>query len=488
MTAVLSPPDRRGFRGRGSGRMSYLQVPQEHRGSSKHVCGLTPWAVGTSVPTVGAHVGEIIKVHGAGSPLGCDPINWFDPRRRIRLISNPSVSLLGIPGIGKSTLIRRWVLWYSMTGIVSLIPADLKPDYVNTIRAIDGQVIRLGRGRDGVNILDIQDAVKASKRLSRAAGVALLANAKARRQNALEALLAIQRSSALADFEETILNESLRILDARFSRRRQPAYLLQDVKALIEEGPVELRDVSLDGGDDGEYRRTVKPLLRTLTAATQVGGLGDIFNKHTTIRMRIDKSAVIDVSSIDAEDEKLKAAVLFSCWSYTFGLIAISHALADEGLEPKRNYFVPMDEQWDMLRTAPGLVDRVDALSRLNRNEGLGTANINHFPSDSKALKTVEDQVKANGNLGRSGMIILGGLPPEEVELLRATISISDAEANMLTSWSTPASWSAEGDELPPGNGNFMVKIGQRPGLPFHLSLFPCELKINNTNHMWEDK
>lgn len=484
MTALLSKPDRRGYKGRGSGRMGYLQAPVEHRGSSRHVCGLTPWAVGTSVPTVGAHVGEILKVHGAGSPLGCDPINWFDPRRGARLISNPSAFILGIPGIGKSTIVRRWIMHYAMTGVISLVPADIKPDYVKTIRALDGQVISLGRGKDGVNILDIQDAVQAAQRLSKPAAAALLGNAKARRQNALEALLAIQRSSALADFEVSILNEALRVLD---QRRQQEAYLLEDIKKLVEEAPEELREVSLDDGDIGEYRRTVKPLLRTLTAVTQIGGIGDIFNKHTTIRMRIDKPAVIDVSSIDAEDEKLKASVLFSCWSYTFGLIAIAHALADEGLEPRRNYFVPMDELWDMLRTASGLVDRVDALSRLNRNEGLGTAMISHTMSDLKALKTEEDRIKAAGLVERSGMVILGGLPPSEMPLLRQVVSISHATADMLSSWSTPPSWSATGNEAPPGQGNFLAVVGQRPGLPFHLSLMPCEIEINNTNHMWSD-
>ena len=42
---------------------------------------------------------------------------------------------------------------------------DLKPDYVDLIGALDGQVIRLGRGRGYLNVLDIELAKRAAERL-----------------------------------------------------------------------------------------------------------------------------------------------------------------------------------------------------------------------------------------------------------------------------------------------------------------------------------
>ena len=39
--------------------------------------------------------------------------------------------------------------------MLPLVFGDLKPDYVDLIAALDGQVITLGRGRGYLNVLDI---------------------------------------------------------------------------------------------------------------------------------------------------------------------------------------------------------------------------------------------------------------------------------------------------------------------------------------------
>ena len=50
--------------------------------------------------------------------------------------------------------------------MLPLVLGDLKPDYVDLIAALDGQVIRLGRGRGYLNVLDITLA-KARRRAAR---------------------------------------------------------------------------------------------------------------------------------------------------------------------------------------------------------------------------------------------------------------------------------------------------------------------------------
>ena len=89
----------------------------------------------------------------------CDPISWF---QRARLISNPSAFVLGKPGLGKSTVVRRMALGLSAYGVHPLVLGDLKPDYVDAVQAIGGQVITLGRGRGYLNVLDPGQAVEAA--------------------------------------------------------------------------------------------------------------------------------------------------------------------------------------------------------------------------------------------------------------------------------------------------------------------------------------
>ena len=69
----------------------------------------------------------------SGATVCCDPVSWF---MRTGLLANPSMFVLGRPGLGKSTAVRRMALGLSGYGVHPLIFGDLKPDYVDLIRAI----------------------------------------------------------------------------------------------------------------------------------------------------------------------------------------------------------------------------------------------------------------------------------------------------------------------------------------------------------------
>lgn len=91
--------------------------------------------------------------------------------------------------------------------------------------------------------------------------------------------------------------------------------------------------------------------------------------------MKRGKAVIFDVSSVDETETDLQAAVLLASWSYGFGTVNVAHALADAGLEQRRHYFVVLDELWRALRAGKGMVDRVDALTRLNRSVGVGAGH-----------------------------------------------------------------------------------------------------------------
>lgn len=157
--------------------------------------------------------------------------------------------------------------------------------------------------------------------------------------------------------------------------------------------------------------------------------------------MRRDRPVVYDVSSIDDSEMDLQAAALLACWSAGFGTVNVANALADAGLEPRRHYFVVLDELWRALRAGRGMVDRVDALTRLNRTRGVGMAMVTHTMSDLLALSSEEDRMKAKGFVERAGMVICGGLPGAEMSQLTSAIPLSRAEQELLVGWQDPPAW-----------------------------------------------
>ena len=250
-----------------------------------------------------------------------------------------------------------------------------------------------------------------------------------------------------------------------------------------------MRQVALDRGNLDRYREITEALEATLIGLVSGGRLGEIFSAPTTVPMHRDRPVVFDVSSIDDAQMDLQAAVLLACWSYGFGAVNVAHALADAGLEPRRHYFVVLDELWRALRAGRGMVDRVDALTRLNRTKGVGQVMISHTMSDLLAVPDEQDRMKAKGFVERSGMVICGGLPASEMPMLNSAVPFSRAEQDMLIGWQDPPAWDpvigAEAE--PPGRGNFLVKVGGRPGIPVHVALTDTEtrLNINDTNKLW---
>ncbi|WP_433142593.1 ATP/GTP-binding protein [Actinomadura nitritigenes] len=471
-------PGFRGFSRRGGGRASYVEAPPEWRGTTVQVCGLWPFGAGSGTPMIGVPLGRELTT---GAALCCDPISWF---QRANLIHNPSALVLGKPGLGKSTLIRRMVVGLVGQGVFPMVLGDLKPDYVDLVRAMGGQIIKLGRGLGSLNVLDPGATSKAVAQLPEEARRKLTADAHGRRLNMVAALLTLLRGGPIADTERTVLNAALRVLD----ERHKGVPILPDLIKVIDDGPERLRAVTLARGDEARYRAAVDPLHASLLGVLD-GPMGETFAGHTTTGIELDNpgGVCIDISGIDDSDAELQAAVLLACWSDGFGSIEVAHALADEGLAPPRHFFVVLDELWRVLRSGRGLVDRVDALTRLNRQRGAGQVMITHTMADLLALADESDRMKAKGFAERAGMVICGGLPQAEMPMVNEVVRLSSIEERMIVDWSTPPSWNPDlkEDSEPPGRGRFLVKVGGRPGIPFKVELTSVERDVNDTNKRW---
>ena len=218
--------------------------------------------------------------------------------------------------------IEMMVIGHADMGIHAMVLGDIKPDYVDLVEALGGQVITIGHGRGGINPLDAGNVGGAVEAMAGHPDerAALLKAAHERKKNMVLSLMHIMRHQPPTNREETILDEAITILEARGG---SPA--LADLLQVVREAPAALRDVALDRGDDDRYRAVTEELEVTLQALLR-GRMGGIFAARATAPMRMDRSVVFDVHSLIHEHDDIQAAVLLACWSYGFATVEVAQA------------------------------------------------------------------------------------------------------------------------------------------------------------------
>lgn len=482
---MLNSTGPRGFKGPGGGSWSVLPVPPQFRATSKQVCGLWPFAGGSSRPTIGVPVGQDIMT---GSTVCCDPISWF----KHGLASSPSMLVLGLQGLGKSSFTVRQILGLADQGVIPLVLGDMKPDYPDVIRALGGQILRLGEGQH-LNVLDSGAMGAAADRIGGERGEILHEQALQRAVMLVTTLIQIMRRARIADWEDALVARGIRIL--RDKHRGGVPATLPDLAHLFANPPAELISAALVA-DATEFVNSTKALARSLQALME-GSLGQTFSGQTTERIRLDAPGVcVDVSPIRRHSDDVKAAILMSTWSEGYASVEAANALTEAGLEPQRHFLMVMDEMWESMRIeGAGLVDKLDGLTRLNRNDGVGNIFITHSLKDMESMSNAADARKARGFAERSSIIVTAGLAMDDLRALSEVKRMSEMEMSTVARWTTPAGWQQRmvRDQAtglyrpapPPGAGKVLIKLGERAGIQTQVKLTRAELSLHDTNARW---
>ena len=450
------------------GRAAYVDPGAEYAATTVQACGLYPFVSGTGSPMAGTPVG---RNQLDGSVVCLDPLAWM----RAGLTTNPGVFVLGQPGVGKSTLVKRLATGAVARGDTPIVLGDPRPDYVTLTEYLGGQVIRVGRGMDRINPLDSGPLGTILRQLPAAEQARVRSEVRARRLTLLTALCTLVRAAPLANHEEVILGAAIDHLDARLPLPP----VIPDVLRVIDEGPDALRAAARADTPE-RYRQLAAPLAYTLDLLL-TGTLAGSFDQRTTKPLDLDAPMVdIDISRTGAAGDKLLTASMLCTWAYGFAVADAAGLLAEHGMPARRSYLAIMDELWRALRGAPGLVEAADTITRLNRAMGFASVMITHSLADLDALATEEDRAKARGFAERSAITVLAALPPRELEKVSQIVPLTGPEKDLVASWAAPDSW--QPGSRHPGRGRYLLKTGGRLGIPLEMALVPAETSLYDTD------
>ncbi|MFE7057609.1 ATP-binding protein [Streptomyces californicus] len=459
---------RKGWGGRFSGRATVEDTGTVYTGPSLQVGGLYPFLLGAALPPRGVPVGRDVLT---GQLVCLDPAGWVGKRT-----TNSNVFILSQPGAGKSSLVKRMLLFYCAFGFLPVIPGDVKGEYTELVRLLGGSVVQIGDGVGRLNPLDSGPLKNRLGLLGTAERNSILDILNSRRLETLAAILATKQGLGRTpdEVQRSALTCAVQIA-AHACPGEDP--IIPDVIKVLRQGPDILQAKLAARGDKYEdLTRSVIAGLENLCS----GPLKGLFDGPTSQPLDIDSTAVsVDISRLRARGNDTVSAGMIATWAYTYSSIESARST---GLMSRR-LIIPMDEMWRALRSGPGLVDSMDSIGRLSRGDGDVTIYVTHSLLDGEALPTEEDRAKARGLMDRCDIWVIGASTEEELTRVTGKRSLTEQERLMITSWASAAGSGLDvADTVHPGRGKFMIKIGARPGIAAASELTPTEAKLYHTD------
>ena len=426
-------PPRRGWPRRWGGRAAVLPQVPVYRGSTAQIQGLYPWLYGGSLPPAGAYIGVDCVTGGAFS---CHPLAWL----AAGLVSNPNIVITGLPGAGKSALIKALALRLMVYGVRAFVVGVLKSEYAPLARALGARPVELGPGLPGR--LNPLDAGPLGERLP--AGPAGLtqqfAEIHRRRLVLMASLVAMRLGRPLTPTEEAAV--SLAIEEASGPRGRGPegdgagqvrggarqaSPTIPAVWTVLRDPTAEMaRELRVRGDSVPELREMIRPVTDALGGMVR-GALAGLFDAETTVRPDFAAPIqTVDLSRMaDRGDEAV--AMILACVS------SWAQAAIDQ---PGPARMIIRDELWRSLRI-PALVTKVDSDLRLSRAQGTIQVLATHRLADFEAAGAAgsAESAIASDLIASCDTRICLRQDTAPLAATREQIGLTDTECAHIASW-----------------------------------------------------
>jgi len=176
----------------------------------------------------------------------------------------------------------------------------------------------------------------------------------------------------------------------------------------------------LGTGGEGTPRGGVLCRVRAgsgLPSAVQGSTVGIDVVLHAGSSFSIDRDTPalsLSLHAIEESGDDVVASAMMCAWAWSAAVID-GHAASGQ----RRNVIQIQDELRRALRAAPGLVERSDRITRLNRHRGAVSVQSTHSITDLEALPTEADRAKAKDMAARNDIKLLGGMDNAEMNRSR---------------------------------------------------------------------
>lgn len=483
-----------GYAGHGGGRWSRVPSAPMWYGSSVQANGIYPFTAGTARPVSGAPCGTDLQSHTA---VALDHHAFYMEG----VISSPSMFLFGINGVGKSSTAQTMTLGMMARGLVPAIFNPLKRgEHTPLVEQAGGSVFEFGpNARHQLNLLSLGPLGKAAERIGGKTGEELreLATWKVVKQAQLA--LRVSRGAPLSDMEDAVVEALVQsILD------RNDSPVTRDLGRVFREPSEHVLSLTRQRNAEG-FDAKYSDLGDSIEAMLS-GDLGRLLGGTESIEIDPGNRGgfCFDTSSIPASATALLSTAMLMSWSLGMDSIDAHWELAKHETQLQAEaaaagdtykpavtwsgYTTLMDEFWYPIRSTPGIVDQVDALSRSNRSVGTAEMKITHSPKDMLSLPNPEDREKARGLAERSGLLGLMALTKDDVEELAKVKPLTDKEIRMVASFNAARSWGkkplagAKSSAPPPGAGKILFKVEGRPGVAVKMIQTPTQKGFHITD------